>query len=69
MRLEEAGHCVRLHTHDEVLVECPHYNVKATRHDLRATMQRGFSWSEGLPLMSEETVAYYYSKSEEAHGL
>jgi len=32
-------------------------------------MQQGFDWSQGLPLMSEETVAYYYSKSEGAHGL
>jgi hypothetical protein len=32
-------------------------------------MQRGFPWSEGLPLMSEETLGYYYSKHDGSHGL
>jgi len=32
-------------------------------------MQIGFTWSEGLPLMSEETVAYYYTKHSGSHGL
>jgi hypothetical protein len=36
---------------------------------LRKVMQQGFDWSEGLPLMSEETIAYYYSKHEGSHGL
>ena len=30
---------------------------------LRGEMQRGFAWSAGLPLMSEETIYPYYSKS------
>ena len=32
-------------------------------------MQQGFDWSEGLPINSEETIAYSYTKSEEGHGL
>jgi len=32
-------------------------------------MQQGFDWSEGLPLMSEESVAYFYTKDEGSHGL
>jgi DNA polymerase len=68
-RLEEAGHSVRLHTHDEVLLETPAHHAAETERLLRATMQRGFDWSEGLPLMSEETLGYYYSKHEGSHGL
>jgi hypothetical protein len=32
-------------------------------------MQQGFDWSKGLPLMSEETIGYYYTKHEGSHGL
>jgi len=68
-RLVDAGHCVRLQTHDEVLLETPAHHAAKTERLLRATMQRGFDWSEGLPLMSEETLGYYYSKHEGSHGL
>jgi len=69
-RLEESGAFdVRLHTHDEVLLECPIEAAEHVKAELRHVMQQGFDWSQGLPLMSEETVAYYYSKSEGAHGL
>jgi len=69
-RLEDEQYCVRLHTHDEILVECrSRSEAEATSERLRFIMQHGFPWSEGLPLMSEETCGYYYSKSEEAHGL
>jgi DNA polymerase len=70
VRLEESGAFdVRLHTHDEILLECPQEAAVHVAGELRAIMQQGFDWSEGLPLMSEETAAYYYTKSEEAHGL
>jgi DNA polymerase len=68
-RLVDAGHCVRLHTHDEVLVECARGDAAAVEHDLRHTMRLGFDWSRGLPLMSEETRGYYYTKHEGSHGL
>jgi len=70
VRLEESGAFdTRLHTHDEILLECPQEAAAHVAAELRAVMQQGFDWSEGLPLMSEETAAYYYTKSEEAHGL
>ena len=31
-------------------------------------MRRGFDWSEGLPLMSEETISPYYTKHEGSQG-
>ena len=67
VRLEEAARRVRLHTHDEMLLECREGRGDAARPARHHA--RGFDWSEGLPMMWEETEAYYYSKSEGAHGL
>jgi len=68
-RLVDSDYCVRLHTHDEVLVETNLSEAASTSERLREVMQRGFDWSEGLPLMSEETLGYYYTKHEGSHGL
>jgi DNA polymerase len=64
VRLEEEGFYTRLHTHDEVVVECNESNAKYIARRLREVMQRGFDWSDGLPLMSEETISPYYTKQE-----
>jgi DNA polymerase len=69
VRLQNENFKVRLHTHDEVLLEVRREHAEITRSLLREVMQRGFSWSAGLPIMSDETVAYYYTKSEKDHGL
>jgi hypothetical protein len=60
---------VRLHTHDEILVETAVEDVEAAEHELHWAMWYGFEWSKGLPLHSEETVSYYYTKDERSHGL
>jgi len=66
VRLEESGAFdVRLHTHDEILVECPEEAAGHVRDNLRWIMQQGFDWSGGLPIMSEEIVAPYYTKAKE----
>jgi hypothetical protein len=36
---------------------------------LRSVMQQGFDWSNGLPVMSEETMGYAYTKHEGSTGL
>jgi DNA polymerase bacteriophage-type len=69
VRLERRGARVRLHTHDEVLLECPREEADNVEVGLRDTMREGFEWSEGLPLMSEESVAYYYTKCPKSVGL
>jgi len=69
VRLEEHGFATRLHTHDECLVECDKSDACTVAYKLQGIMRRGFPWSAGLPIMSEETVAYYYSKDERSHGL
>jgi DNA polymerase len=60
---------VRAHTHDEIILECPPQEADDVAGQLRSVMRRGFMWSHGLPLMSEETQAYYYTKDPEGHGL
>jgi DNA polymerase len=63
-RLEQAGMGVRLHSHDEVLIECAEEDVPGVANSLRHIMRKGFDWTDGLPLMSEETIQPYYSKWE-----
>jgi hypothetical protein len=53
---------VRLHTHDEIVCETTTKEADEARWLLRKIMLRGFDWSQGLPIMSEESVAYCYTK-------
>jgi hypothetical protein len=69
VRLEKTMLPVRLHTHDEVLAEVPIADADEAAAFLRGVMQRGFDWSKGLPIMSEESVAYFYTKCPESIGL
>lgn len=64
VRLEREGFLTRLHTHDEVLIEAPEADAGQWAEALRWWMQHGFEWSGGLPLMSEETIAPYYTKAK-----
>jgi len=67
VRLKDAP--VRLHTHDEILLETSAASAPKLAETLQLVMQQGFSWSDGLPLMSEENVAYHYTKHPESVGL
>jgi DNA polymerase len=60
---------VRAHTHDELLLEQHVDRCDDTAERLTAEMERGFDWSVGLPLKAEPTIAYCYTKCEEAQGL
>jgi DNA polymerase len=67
VRLESplrGGFSVRLHSHDEILLECADAEAKGVAYALHLQMCRGFDWTDGLPLMSEETIQSYYSKRE-----
>ena len=70
VRLEEddslAWMPVRAHTHDEVLVECCEDRANEARKVLRGIMLEGVAWSKGLPLASEETANFYYTKHKVA---
>jgi DNA polymerase len=65
-RLNVAGHDVRLHTHDEIVMQAVDTQKDIARAvlDLRYCMQSGFDWSQGLPIMSEERIEGYYTKQE-----
>jgi DNA polymerase I-like protein with 3'-5' exonuclease and polymerase domains len=65
VRLEQQAFCTRIHTHDEILVECAESNAKHVSERLSRIMRQGFDWSEGLPLMSDEQTGYYYTKQED----
>jgi len=65
-RLGDDGAYVRLHTHDEILLQITdeQRDVAAATHLLRQRMREGFDWSQDLPLMSDERVEPYYTKME-----
>jgi DNA polymerase bacteriophage-type len=58
---------VRATTHDEVLIEADINEADSACLLLRTYMRRGFAWSSGLPLMSEETIAPYYTKDKSVY--
>jgi DNA polymerase len=60
------GFDVRLHTHDDIVLEADEDDAERVAYELREIMQHGFPWSEGLPLLSEETIAPYYTKWRES---
>lgn len=63
-RLEENKFEVRLHTHDEVLLEVWDEHAGTVGQELKDIMERGFDWSYGLPLKADITTAPYYTKTE-----
>ena len=60
---------VRLHTHDEILVETDEGKVADAQRYLIAEMERPLAWTDGLPIKADPTVARWYSKSEHSRGL
>jgi DNA polymerase len=60
---------VRLHTHDEVLVECAEETADDAANQLLDCMQQGFTWSKGLPIAADTVVGRWYSKSKGSIGL
>lgn len=60
---------VRLHTHDEVLVETPEFAADNAAFCLKAVMEQGFDWSEGLPIAADTVTGRWYSKNENSWGL
>jgi hypothetical protein len=69
VRLEQDGFRTVGHTHDEAITEVTVEEAEQSAVRLGEIMRAGFDWSEGLPINSEETIAYCYSKDEGAHGL
>jgi DNA polymerase bacteriophage-type len=60
---------VCMHTHDEVVVETLEEHATQAANALRAVMEQGFAWSEGLPIAAETVVGRWYTKSKGSIGL
>jgi DNA polymerase len=57
---------IRLHTHDEIVVEVDEARASEARALLRREMLTLPKWATGLPLQSEESACAYYTKSKVA---
>lgn len=53
----------RFHTHDEIGIECEEVDVSAAKAYLKTVMDKPLAWSDGLPLVSEITSHWWYTKS------
>ena len=60
LRLDEAGYRIRMHVHDEVIIEAPAGKEKL--EDITAIMAANSSWNRGLPLAAAGYVTPYYKK-------
>ncbi|WP_203268488.1 DNA polymerase [Streptococcus uberis] len=58
LRIEEAGHDVVFHVHDEAIIE----GSGMTIEEVNNLMAQAPEWAEGLPLNSEGYVTKYYRK-------
>jgi DNA polymerase len=60
---------IRVHTHDEIVVEVDEARAEEAKAILQREMQTVPDWAAGLPLMSESSAAHYYTKAKAAlHG-
>ena len=57
---------IRLHTHDEILIEADEGRAGEAKASLRREMLTLPGWAAGLPLQSEESTCQWYSKSKAA---
>jgi DNA polymerase len=62
-RLSDEGFDIRAHAHDEIVLQAAEDQAEDVAKRLHEVMCRGFSWSQGLPLNSDEKISPYYTKS------
>jgi len=60
---------VRLHTHDEILVEVDEARAGEAARELVTEMEHAPVWADGLPIKAEATVGRWYSKQPKSWGL
>lgn len=51
------------HTHDEIMLECDEKVAAPVNRELARVMETVPEWAEGLPLVAETTVNWFYSKA------
>jgi DNA polymerase I-like protein with 3'-5' exonuclease and polymerase domains len=57
---------IRMTTHDEIVVEVDEARAEEAKAILRREMLTLPEWAAGLPLQSEESECFYYTKSKAA---
>ena len=62
LRIDEAGHKIVMHIHDEVVVECDKDTAGETLEEMLELMRLPISWAEGLPLNADGFTCDYYQK-------
>jgi DNA polymerase I-like protein with 3'-5' exonuclease and polymerase domains len=60
---------VRLHTHDEILVESAIEYASTAAAMLKTEMERGFDWTRGLPLKADARTGRWYTKAKKGAEL
>jgi DNA polymerase len=60
MRLAEAGYKIRLHVHDEVILDVP--NEQDALEEVKEIMGRPIEWAPGLPLRADAYETEFYKK-------
>ena len=61
-RIDDQGLTIRLHVHDEVIVECPEDEVERTVAAVEEAMTISPDWAPNLPVACESKVADHYLK-------
>jgi hypothetical protein len=61
-RIEEAGHRIILHVHDEVVVETEADKAEETKAEIIKLMSTGPKWMDGVPLDAEAIITQEYKK-------
>ena len=62
MSLDEAGHKVIAHIHDEVIVEVEKSSAKQNYAEIVSLMEKTPDWAEGLPLKADGYITPFYLK-------
>jgi DNA polymerase len=60
MRLDKAGYAIRLHVHDEVVIDEP--IERDSIEDIKAIMGQPIDWAPGLPLRADAYETDFYKK-------
>lgn len=62
LRIDEAGHSIVMHVHDEVIVECDKAKLDETLEEILGLMRESIVWAPGLPLNAAGFGCDYYQK-------
>lgn len=62
LAIDKAGYDIRLHVHDEIVVEVPEAQAEQAAQHIKELMSQAPSWASNLPLAAEETISAHYCK-------